>query len=388
MSSSIPPSSLREALVQAFSLDELKALCSDLGINPEDIPFSERGIGTWAREIVLAFQRQGRVLELCAACDARRPGRGWNWHELAVETLNAAESSNPALPLSAGNIDASRSQGAAIGNSGKIDQRFGNTKEINTGGGTSIEGDVSVGKDFVNRDQITTTTTTINGYTSDDMVRVLQAAQQNDKGDALMALRDLLQHNATVRDVVVKAKTTLSGSYAQIERINYAKGVHDLLQRIALTYNLLHPMLYEHNTLRPIGYWRWTDAKRCSNTLKTLIQEVLDFAAKHAVADEALEDWQDELRQSDTDLATASLRQDSEQLDAALSLLRDILNAQPTRYNVRLIEAIRALNAPQLTQTLRGVANDIVAFNEKLDALARARLDDYVGGVAPRPSTY
>ena len=48
MATTIDTSALHEALAQHFSLDELKLLCVSAGLNPDSVPFAERGIVLFA----------------------------------------------------------------------------------------------------------------------------------------------------------------------------------------------------------------------------------------------------------------------------------------------------------------------------------------------------
>ena len=50
--------SLRQALAEHFSLDELKALCFDAGIDPETVPYAERGKEVHAFCIVEVFRHK------------------------------------------------------------------------------------------------------------------------------------------------------------------------------------------------------------------------------------------------------------------------------------------------------------------------------------------
>jgi len=223
MSAQPTPRFLREALAQVFSLDELKLLCSDLAVNWEVIPNSGGGIDAWALEIVVYFQRRGQLPRMRTACQQRRLERNdIDWINLLEEPLDVGPTSAPT--------------GTA-------------TSTTNTGGGASAGRDVSAGKDFVGRDQIN-----ITGLPHEEVTRLLEAARL-EKEDALKSLQDALKGNQAVREVVIAARATWLAAYSQVDRIGYAKGVHDLLQRIALAYNMLHPTLYDQNVLRPQTSW-------------------------------------------------------------------------------------------------------------------------------------
>jgi hypothetical protein len=66
---------LRENLERAFSLEELRTLCSDLGVDFDLLPSSDKG--AMAREMITYLERRSRIPELIALCWARRPNVAW-----------------------------------------------------------------------------------------------------------------------------------------------------------------------------------------------------------------------------------------------------------------------------------------------------------------------
>jgi tetratricopeptide (TPR) repeat protein len=80
---------LRTALAQHFNLDELKILCSDAGVDPESVPYSERGKEVYAYCIIETFRRRGRLPALLSACAKARPDELWS--QLPVEDVPPAE---------------------------------------------------------------------------------------------------------------------------------------------------------------------------------------------------------------------------------------------------------------------------------------------------------
>ena len=68
-------SHLRQALDARFNEDELRALCSELGMDYDDLP--GRGQAAKARELVADLTRHARVAELVAAGERLRPDISW-----------------------------------------------------------------------------------------------------------------------------------------------------------------------------------------------------------------------------------------------------------------------------------------------------------------------
>ena len=127
MLESIQPPALHEALAEHFSLDELKLLCHDAGIDPESVPYGERGKNVYAFCIVGAFRRMDRLSALLGECDHARPGV--KWADYRVEATVPAEWSELFMPQNL----------------------------VNTQGGAAFIGTFSVTGDIVGRDKITIT---------------------------------------------------------------------------------------------------------------------------------------------------------------------------------------------------------------------------------------
>ncbi len=71
------PINLRHALAEAFSLDEMDVLCADLGIDPERIPYRERGKEIKANWIVIFLQKHNDLARLIEYCSRQRPAMDW-----------------------------------------------------------------------------------------------------------------------------------------------------------------------------------------------------------------------------------------------------------------------------------------------------------------------
>lgn len=229
------------------------------------------------------------------------------------------------------------------------------TPDVSTGGGPYTGGDVNTGRDFVGRDL------TINGFSSDDVNRLI-AQMQHEKDDAIRAMREAIDGNHALKIALIAGKTTWQTSYSQIDRITFAKEVHDLLQRITLAYNLLHPLLFEHNSLRPNTDWRWIDVQRHCTALKSGLRNLFSTIAEHQTQPDTREAWMDELRQCSLDLEDAVKHKSAEVLDQGLMALRAVIDTQPTRYNSRLGEAVDAMNALHLFRTLSEMGNGLAAL--------------------------
>jgi WD40 repeat protein len=123
----IPSAALHEALAEHFSLDELKLLCHDAGIDPESVPYAERGKGVFAFCIVGAFHLSQQLPALLRECIRARPGV--NWADLRIETAIPSEWHSLFTPQSL----------------------------VSTQGGAAFIGTFSVSGDVVGRDKITIT---------------------------------------------------------------------------------------------------------------------------------------------------------------------------------------------------------------------------------------
>lgn len=120
--------SLRYALSQHFSFDELKGLCHDAGIDPENVPYAERGKEVFAFCLIEIFRQKGELPSLLNICAKARSNV--NWSEFSIETAAPAEWSTWFLP----------------------ERLF---KAINTGGGLVNLGKVGdIEGDLVGRDKI------------------------------------------------------------------------------------------------------------------------------------------------------------------------------------------------------------------------------------------
>ena len=121
---------LQSTLAKHFSLEELKLLCFDIGIDPETVPYFERGKDIYACCIVEICRKQNLLLALLARCAEARPEVPWS--TLPVATAVPAEWA----------------------------ELFTAKALINTQGGAAFLGDIHVdGGDFVGRDKIITVIT-------------------------------------------------------------------------------------------------------------------------------------------------------------------------------------------------------------------------------------
>lgn len=71
----VTPVQLRDILIQYFSLDELKELCFDLGVDYEQLPGESKGAK--ARELVQYVDRRGQRRQLIDRCYQIRPQATW-----------------------------------------------------------------------------------------------------------------------------------------------------------------------------------------------------------------------------------------------------------------------------------------------------------------------
>jgi len=76
-----PDTNLRHLMVTRFTVEDLKTLCTDLHVNPENIPNYGQGLESFAREIVGFFERRGKQAELITALRQERPNANWAYIE-------------------------------------------------------------------------------------------------------------------------------------------------------------------------------------------------------------------------------------------------------------------------------------------------------------------
>lgn len=156
---------LCDALVAAFDRSELEQLTRiDLEENLEAIAGSGK-LSVVVFDLVTWAQRTGRVGDLLAAAQTRRPNNA-AFAALAQE-LDITPAAKPSAPPSKPggvHVDKIEAVNAAIGGTQIIDQRgatiyIGGSTEINTGGGAYVDGNVDTGGgDFVGRDRVTAPT--------------------------------------------------------------------------------------------------------------------------------------------------------------------------------------------------------------------------------------
>lgn len=70
---------LRKKFDRAFSVEDLKLLCDDLGVDPQDIPGQDQGKEFWIGQIILYFERRGQVAALLARARELRPNVDWSY---------------------------------------------------------------------------------------------------------------------------------------------------------------------------------------------------------------------------------------------------------------------------------------------------------------------
>lgn len=76
-----PDKNLRRLMVALFTIEELKTLCTDLDVKPENIPNHDKGLESFAREAIGFFERRGRKADLIAALRNERPRANWAYIE-------------------------------------------------------------------------------------------------------------------------------------------------------------------------------------------------------------------------------------------------------------------------------------------------------------------
>ena len=70
---------LRKKFDRAFSVEDLKLLCDDLGVDPQDIPGQDQGKEFWIGQIILYFERRNQMAALLARAKQLRPNVDWTY---------------------------------------------------------------------------------------------------------------------------------------------------------------------------------------------------------------------------------------------------------------------------------------------------------------------
>ena len=108
---------LRQNLVDHFNAEELELLCNDLSVDPESVPGRGGSKEYWAGEMIRYFERRGRLADLLAALQQRRPDVDWSDSGQSEAKPIPASSDSPAGAwwdhLSAQANDASRDAGVS-----------------------------------------------------------------------------------------------------------------------------------------------------------------------------------------------------------------------------------------------------------------------------------
>ncbi|MFN8484225.1 MAG: hypothetical protein U0768_14400 [Anaerolineae bacterium] len=95
---------LREKFDRAFSIEELKLLCDDLGMDPADIPGQEQGKTYWISQIILYFERRNQIAALLARAKQLRPNMDWTYTATAPDESPLppiSPSPGPRVPIAA-----------------------------------------------------------------------------------------------------------------------------------------------------------------------------------------------------------------------------------------------------------------------------------------------
>lgn len=82
-----------DLLTRHFNLEELRSLCFDLRIQPDEL--GGQGLRSVARELLQYMQRRGRLPELLAALHVERPSVAWPTADELASTLAPTAGETP-----------------------------------------------------------------------------------------------------------------------------------------------------------------------------------------------------------------------------------------------------------------------------------------------------
>ena len=343
MTSALPPQSLRAALAQAFSLSDLILLCSDLGVNPEAIPAMGAGIELWAREIVIYFQRRGQLPQLRLYCGQKRPDRlDIDWANLSGEALDSDGDAPAPTPLS---------------------------QTTHTGGGAAIGGDVTAKGDVAGRD----INITNQGFTADDVVKIVQAKQGEVAGRSFNVLAEVLNEPA-IRDAALAFRTIFATTSERIADVDVNKAMHDLL-------HLLQVRFFDVVRYQEARFQEDEDAQStvegAEHTLRSVIADlraVIKAAQSNEIEDETV--WIDDLAHAQATLAVALEKRDTKLLHRANLQVSRVLAQQPTRINRTLTAAAKAMDLVKLLDCMHAVLNHMQGAD-----IPTAKTDEFKHGL-------
>ena len=313
----------RQSLLRSFSQEELTLLCSDCGVNPDSIPNRQSGIEIWAQEIIAYFQRRDELSKLLQRCQELRPSS--NWFELDRSSQSPASVATSPLVSSPIAPFASFLQAPEV-----------------TPVPSSASNEVSSGKPWV-------------------------ATESVKKG--LFALHELAAQKDIAR-IVGGAQTDLRNAFDQIAFLVDYKQLHDELHQLQFgCYNFLarsqdrfpdDEVFLENLIDYEAAFGRTVDVlKEISTRPNIKNANELTWILKLEQALQFLQDARDEL--------------DSALFARCVSMLRSILNTQPSRINTILVTAARNVRFENLVVTLKRLSTVILQSELSADDIERAR---------------
>jgi hypothetical protein len=175
----------------------------------------------------------------------------------------------------------------------------------------------------------------------------------------LVALRELMQRSSDVRNAMIEFQTDFKVAHEQVDQLGDYKDLHDLLHRLQFScYNgILHAAAHFPNNEETLDIL--TDH---TLTFENIVDELKLVASRSSMPKQELR-WIDDADQIKVDLRIAISFPDEKKLKNVIGRLNRLLATHPTRINVLLNHAARALRLRALWGALARVCNDLTSLN-------------------------
>jgi hypothetical protein len=174
------------------------------------------------------------------------------------------------------------------------------------------------------------------------------SATSSSIGSGLVALGDLIESAADVREDVIVFRADFEAASDQIALVADYKDIHDQLH--SLQFHCYNPIVQEVRRL-PDDDEAWENLSNYELTLQGIVARLEEVLSRPTLT-RAEAAWVDDLAAAGRDLATAIEALDLKLLKKAVRLLNRVLAIQPAQYNARLNAAARALRLAGLAQGL------------------------------------
>jgi ribosomal protein S15P/S13E len=174
-------------------------------------------------------------------------------------------------------------------------------------------------------------------------------------------LLDTLQKTPKAHPLLHNTRAMLEHTRRQLRPLIEYKEMHDLLQQMALSYQVVYYTIYdEEEQLLPVELVHW---RIVGGSCFPLLADVRKLCAYAAITSFAIDiaDWRLDLLQTHNELENTQSRRDLANFAAALRDVSYVLNTQTSRMNDRLIGCIDTLGLTTLVTLITRVHRELSA---------------------------